>query len=975
MNLYLSKVTKAVLSATLCLTPVLVNNQVQAKTEKMESKQKLSNEQLASLTVPILQKYEADDSGKIWKLDQNKNFAILANEDNLQNKRLAEVVKLVNSEIMEKKLLNGNALPMIYLNEDGATQNDILITIDKKKSITTESNSDEAYKIIINDQGVRVIGASENAVLYALRTIEQILVANDGLVYGTIVDYPTVSERRVHVDCGRKYFSKDWFIRQIREMSYFKMNALQMHFSENLGFRIECETDPLIVSDEYLTKDEVREIIAEANKYGVKVIPSFDSPGHVDQILKVHPEYGQVNNKGEHYKRGLDITNQKAIDYIYSLYDEYMELFKGCTDFHIGGDEYMEFDRAPFTTEYQSVLDEYAKKTFGAGYTWKDTVANYINELAEHVHSKGFKPRIWNDGIYYGSSYNPQKIEMHKYIGIDFWSQMPWNHSIAKLDAFVKHGHDSLYNVNCTFFYYVLRNDKPTDGREQHSFDNLNADKKIYNDWTPGNFQANTLDDANPLIKGASLAIWCDKPDLVGEDVVTEDIANEMRAFSSKTWNTRSNSIKGFDEFKADYAKLGHVAGYEKKSQLPNSGEIQSAKDLGKVILKYVDQQGNTIKADDVKYGKIGELYEFKPEKIYGYRVIDETAKKGVYEKEAVYTFVYETYCDKAELEVEIKNALVKNDYIASTYSEYETVLQRAIEIYENSDSRQEEVDQIVKELQNTKGKAVKLEYYPLFVETQYPLENKGYISGYPEYIEKVNIAKEELTQGNLTSERMNELLIQIKDAQKNLVKQSSDTPTVEVAVPAYQTNSANHMVDKDESTKYWSNGEQKEGQNIVFTFANEVELKGIKIVYPKGMGTGGDNLKGADIQISTDNSKWETVGQINETELTKEFKFDVKKTKYVRIHIIKSHNNWLQIAEVYFDVLSKNVDHSLAEMIDNAEKIDITGKTYASVNKFIDALVESQKVNASGSTDIETAKENLQTAIDGLEDRKEVSE
>ena len=65
------------------------------------------------------------------------------------------------------------------------------------------------------------------------------------------------------------------------------MNALQIHFSENMGFRIECETDPIYLSDQYLTKTEVREIfLAEAKKYGINVIPSFDSPGHVDQIFK-----------------------------------------------------------------------------------------------------------------------------------------------------------------------------------------------------------------------------------------------------------------------------------------------------------------------------------------------------------------------------------------------------------------------------------------------------------------------------------------------------------------------------------------------------------------------------------------------------------------------------------------------------------------------------------------------------------------
>ena len=39
------------------------------------------------------------------------------------------------------------------------------------------------------------------------------------------------------------------------------------------------------------------------------------------------------------------------------------ELFEGCTDFHIGGDEYMEFDRAPFTTQYKPVLNAYAAET------------------------------------------------------------------------------------------------------------------------------------------------------------------------------------------------------------------------------------------------------------------------------------------------------------------------------------------------------------------------------------------------------------------------------------------------------------------------------------------------------------------------------------------------------------------------------------------------------------------------------------
>ena len=44
-------------------------------------------------------------------------------------------------------------------------------------------------------------GASENAIMHGLRTIQNLIITNDGLVYGEIVDYPNVAERRVHVDC------------------------------------------------------------------------------------------------------------------------------------------------------------------------------------------------------------------------------------------------------------------------------------------------------------------------------------------------------------------------------------------------------------------------------------------------------------------------------------------------------------------------------------------------------------------------------------------------------------------------------------------------------------------------------------------------------------------------------------------------------------------------------------------------------
>lgn len=573
----------------------------------------LSGEQLSSLVLPIVQSYELSQNSGNWVMNENTRFVIPNSKEYLDNKRLKEVVELISAEFLEKKIPLSKEIEKVYASSNQTTSNDIVVTLDKNNPITEKSSSDEAYKIEISKNGVKIIAASENAAMYGLRTIQQLMITNNNkLPYGVIIDYPNVAERRVHVDMARKYISKDWIIQHIRELSYFKMNTIQLHFSENLGFRIESDFDPEIVSkDGYLTKDEVREILKEAKKYGINVIPSLDTPGHVEHILKVHPEYGQVDKNGNKSKVALDVTNPEAVEYVKGLYKEYMDLFEGCTDFHIGGDEYMEFDRAPFTTEYKEVLDNYAKENFGPEYTWKDTMANYINEIAELVYEGGFKPRIWNDGIYYGENdteENKQQIKMHDYIGIDFWSQMGWNPSIANLNTFIEKGHKDIYNVNASYFYYVLRPSMPEDGREQHSFDYLDQDVRIYNDWTPGQFQANTIDDDSDVIKGVSLAIWCDKPNLVSEDVITEDISKELRSLASKSWNTSSNKIADINEFRENYKKLGNVAGFEKGSSLPKVQEVKQIIYLNYENLNKLIQEAESLKEENYTYESYSNL-------------------------------------------------------------------------------------------------------------------------------------------------------------------------------------------------------------------------------------------------------------------------------------------------------------------------------------------------------------------------------
>lgn len=984
---WFKKTLSALMTVTM-LSSTSVYAAVEVENMYGQSKSLLTNEELASKVNPVLQSYTADSSMKVWRLTADTRLVVLENEENIVNKRLEEVVKLVNAEFLEKGITSSNPLAMIYGGENEVGENDVLITIDNVNAITDKSTSSEAYGIDIDENGIKLTGASENAILYGLRTIQNLMITNDGLVYGKIVDYPNVAERRLHVDSGRKYFSKDWFIRQIREMSYLKMNTLQMHFSENMGFRIECETDPTIVSDEYLTKVEVREILEEARKYGVKVIPSFDTPGHVAHILKFHKEYGQISNKGTYFDGGLDITNPEAVEYFKSLYREYMELFEGSTDFHIGGDEYMEFDRAPFTTEYKSVLDKYAKESISPNATWKDAVANYINEISELVQEGGFKPRIWNDGIYYGeNSYNekPQTVKMHDYIGIDFWSQMPWNRDIANLNTFVQKGHEDIYNVNSGFFYYVLRNDKPTDGRKQNSFDYLNQDKRIFEEWTPGKFASNTVADDSTFIKGVSMAIWCDNPNLVEEDVITDDISKELRSLATKSWNTRSNTIVSLDKFKENYKILGNVAGFEKGSQLPSVGEFLPAEDLGKVTIKYLSNTGKVLKDDVVKYGIIGKDYTFEADKIYGYSLLSEKAVSGKFtEDDKTYTFTYELSSDKTELEKEIKNSLNENSYIRETYKEYREAFEKAKEVYKSDTSEQQEVDEVLKELLNSKKKAVLLEYYPLYIESEYTLNKEGFISGYDAYLTAVKNGKAELYSDDVTINSMNQSFQTIKTAKENLRKQDGNTPTVTATDKTYIHSGAawqgpyfppekyalDKMVDGDKESKTWFADNQNVGDEIILSFPKQLNMSEIQIVQSKdGLE---DIIVNADVEVGTTKGEWIKVGSLTKADgIDKTISFEQRPVQFIRIVIRENAPKWYQIEEIYFTYEQHQESSVLKDMILEAEELDITDKNLTLVSNIVDALIEAQKAYVQNSVDTEKVETDLRSAINALNEEE----
>ncbi|MBP2097833.1 family 20 glycosylhydrolase [Enterococcus rivorum] len=317
-----------------------------------------------------------------------------------------------------------------------------------------------------------------------------------------------VKERIIMLDIGRKYFSPKTLRQLMKQMALCGFNYLQLHFSENEGFRIESHLYPELVSEQFLTCDEVQELIEYAADLSIEIIPDLDTPGHMAQLLKGKPEW-QLSRKtpnGENQKvvSALDITNEEAVQFTLSLYEEYTKLFSKSHYFHIGADEFIDFEQFE---NYPALAQDGLMK-----------FENYVNKVAEFVRERGFTPRVWNDAFFR----NGGESKLSQNIEITYWTK--WHKNMAPIQTFLNKDF-SVLNFNDNYLYYVLG--------ENAGYSYPKAEK-IKNGWHPKLFASNQLVTEKEMeqVKGVALAVWCDYPNAKSEKEILEDLSELMRSLS-----------------------------------------------------------------------------------------------------------------------------------------------------------------------------------------------------------------------------------------------------------------------------------------------------------------------------------------------------------------------------------------------------------------------------------------------------------
>lgn len=585
---------------------------------------------------------------------------------------LLQAAKLIAKQTGTLSVFGGTAPETVWGPENRAKSGDILLQPDS-------SVASEGYKIEI-DSTAKISASGFRGLVYGANTIMKALGNSNTLQSFTAEDTPDTKQRVVMLDTGRKYFTAEWIKNFIRQISWMGYNALEFHFSEDGGFRADfwdknfykdANGDGVAYSpendfswlcgskvqswvkapyrndpdaDKYLTTAEIIDIINVAKEYHIDIIPSFDSPSHMDYItwkfeqnyIK-NPSYnftygsttyfaknadGCINYTGRTgdttptwpYYSTVDITKGTvARAFVFALYEDIADFFReyaGSVDFSIGADE-VNLSKSEVIWSYSDFPE-------------------FINSLNRMLNAKGYTCRIFNDFIgsatYNKSSAGKALYSFDKNIEIMYWTSNfspttgKYNKSIWPAIFFWEtengttndygDGNRIMYNCISSNCYYVLRV-----AASNTSFPNMDArnpenrnwsfyasnEKDIYNKWHPasmiskGVYSGEAPDVPEKSLGGAYFLIWNDYASLnteaeiwndVKDNTGTSDIVyslfDRMWSNSIKMWNSDINKTVTYETFAKIRDGFGYFPGFTSCSQ---AAALPAGKEINQAYL------------------------------------------------------------------------------------------------------------------------------------------------------------------------------------------------------------------------------------------------------------------------------------------------------------------------------------------------------------------------------------------------------
>ncbi len=314
----------------------------------------------------------------------------------------------------------GYALPVVRAPRAAAAGDLVLSLAPGDRSL-----GKEGYRLYVDEERASIVARRPAGLFWGSQTLRQLLppgiesrepVAGPWLLpRGTIHDRPRFAWRGLMLDVARHFFGVEEVERLVDEMTFYKLNRLHLHLTDDQGWRVAIRSWPNLTrlgarsavgggSGGHFTQRQYARIVAYARRRFVDVVPELDMPGHVNAVLA---SYGRLtaDDVAPAPYTGIEVGfSSLAIrkELTYAFIDDVVREVAALTPgpyLHIGGDEALSTDPADyrfFVERAQRIVRAHGKRMVG----WEETARARLRRtsVAQHWHDAALARRAVEQG-------------------------------------------------------------------------------------------------------------------------------------------------------------------------------------------------------------------------------------------------------------------------------------------------------------------------------------------------------------------------------------------------------------------------------------------------------------------------------------------------------------------------------------------------------------------------------------------------
>lgn len=284
----------------------------------------------------------------------------------------------------------------------------------RNPGVSELKDANEWYQLTLNVPKAKLVARSGVGVLRGLETFCQMLQQAEykgplSTVISNVTDHPRFGFRGFLVDSSRHYLPLAVLREQVDAMSYNKMNVLHWHIVDGNSFPYVSKiypklSDAAYTPQEIFTMEDIAEFIEFARLRGVRVLPEFDTPGHVFPSWSIG--YPSVVTKCADGSTGpLRADLNSTYDFLKNLFSEVGKAFPD-SYMHLGGDE-VNFDCWNSNSEVKKFMQDH-------GFDGAGLENYYESRLLDIVGKIGKSYVVWQEIFNNGVQVKPDTV-------IDVW--------------------------------------------------------------------------------------------------------------------------------------------------------------------------------------------------------------------------------------------------------------------------------------------------------------------------------------------------------------------------------------------------------------------------------------------------------------------------------------------------------------------------------------------------------------------------